>query len=301
MGLAQPPALACARALWPKVMREPRLLETAYSVDSALTELVFIVGPLLAVAVTAVAGPAAAVAASGLLAGLGAVGLATSRPARQARGQRAAERARGALRSPSVRLLVLAVFVMVAAFAAIDVSTVAAARRHDGNGAAGVMIAIWSMGSLIGGLAFGARSWPGRRSAKIVVFLTAITVTTAALVPLSSLVALTAVLFVSGWFYAPAFACINQAVQRTSLPGAVTESFAWLASGSLGGAAVGSTLGGAAVTASGYAAGYGVATFALVLAVAIVLAGRRVVRAGDHEPSVNSDAVTPPALVEPAS
>ena len=285
MGLAQPPAQACVRALWPTVVREPRLLETTYSVDSALSELVFIVGPLLAVTVTAVAGPAAAVAASGLLAGVGAVGLAASRAVREAPRHPTAvmQPRRGALRSPSVRLLVLAIFVMVTAFAAIDVSTVAAARRHGGNGAAGVLIAIWGVGSLLGGLAFGSRGWPGRRSTKIIALLTAITVTTAALTPLSSLVALAAVLFVSGWFYAPAFSCINQAVQRTSLPGAVTESFAWLASGSLAGAAVGSTVGGAAVTAAGSAAGYGFAAATLVVAVSILLAGRRMLRAGDHE------------------
>ncbi|HEX7105875.1 MAG TPA: MFS transporter [Acidothermaceae bacterium] len=287
MGLVQPPALVSARTLWPKVVRDPLLLETTYSVESAMTELVFIVGPLLAVAVTALLGPAQAVAGSGLLAGIGAFGLATSAASRRTHGRRVVERAHGALRSPAVRVLVLTVFAMVVAFAAIDVATIAAARGRDttatsGNGAAGVMIAFWGIGSMVGGLAFGSRSWPGRRSTKILVFVAGIVALTAALVPLSNLVVLTVVLFLGGIFYAPSFSCVNQAVQRTAMPGASTESFAWIGTGALVGASVGSTIGGFAVTHSGVAAGYAVATGALVVAFAVVFSGRRAVRAGDE-------------------
>ena len=286
MGLVQPPALVSARTLWPKVVRDPVLLETTYSVESAMTELVFIVGPLLAVAVTALLGPAQAVAGSGLLAGIGTFGLATSAASRRTHGKRVVERAHGALRSPAVRVLVLTVFAMVIAFAAIDVATIAAARgRHttgsSGNGAAGIMIAFWGIGSMVGGLTFGSRSWPGRRSTKILVFVSGIVVLTAVLVPLSNLVALTVVLFLGGLFYAPSFSCINQAVQRTAMPGASTESFAWIGTGALVGASIGSTIGGFAVTHGGVAAGYAVATASLVVALAVVFSGRRAVRAGD--------------------
>jgi predicted MFS family arabinose efflux permease len=92
---------------------------------------------------------------------------------------------------------------------------------------------------------------------------------------------LTVVLFLGGLFYAPSFSCINQAVQRTSMPGASTESFAWIGTGALIGASVGSTVGGFTVTHSGVAAGYAVATGALVVALAVVISGRRAVRAGD--------------------
>ncbi len=286
MGLVQPPALVSARTLWPKVVRDPVLLETTYSVESAMTELVFILGPLLAVAVTAILGPAQAVVGSGLLAGVGAFGLATSAASRRTHGRQVVERAHGALRSPAVRVLVLTVFAMVVAFAAIDVVTIAAARGRDttgssGNGAAGVMIALWGIGSMVGGLTFGARSWPGRRSTKILVFVSGIVVFTAVLVPLSNLVALTVVLFFGGLFYAPLFSCINQAVQRTSMPGASTESFAWIGTGALVGASVGSTIGGFAVTHGGIAPGYAVATGAVVVALGVVFSGRRAVRAGD--------------------
>ncbi|MGH8888579.1 MAG: MFS transporter [Acidothermaceae bacterium] len=284
MGLTQPPAMVSARTLWPKVVTDPVLLETAYSVESSMNELIFIVGPLLAIIVNAVLGPVAAVFGSGLLAGVGAIGLATSQASRHTHGRRDVQKSHGALRSPAVRLLVVVVFAMVIAFAAIDVSTVAAARRYSGNGAAGILIALWGVGSMIGGLAFGSRSWPGHRSTKIMVFVIGITALTAALIPLSNLVALGAVLFIGGLMYAPCFSCINQAVQRSAMLGASTESFAWIATGALVGAALGSTAGGYAVTDSGFAAGYGAATASLVVAALVVLTGRRVLRSGDTDP-----------------
>jgi MFS family permease len=291
MGLVQPPALVSARTLWPIVVTDPLLLETTYSVESAMTELVFIVGPLLAVGVTAVLGPLAAVIGSGLLAGIGAIGLATSRASRSTHGhrERSSHEHPKALRSSSVRVLVLIVLAMVIAFAAIDVSTVAAARQHSSIGAAGALIAIWSIGSLVGGLVFGARSWPGRRSTKITAFVTAIFLLTAALLPLSNLVLLGAVLFIGGLNYAPCFSSINQAVQRTAMPGASTESFAWIGTGALVGASVGSTAGGFAVTSHGYVAGYGVATAALAIALTIALTARRHVARGDAEQLVEHE------------
>jgi hypothetical protein len=281
MGLFQPPALVCARTLWPAVVTDPTLLEATYSLDSSLTELVFIVGPLLAVATNAAFGSSAAVAASGLLAGAGALGMASSKASRQTRGSRKTGAKRGAFRSVGVRFLVFTVFAMVVGFAAIDVSTIAAARRVAGNGAAGALIAVWSIGSLLGGMTFGMRTWPGRMSTRIVVFVSIITVFTAALIPVTNLVLLGAVLFVGGLNYAPCFSCINQVVQRIALPGAATESFAWITSGALLGAALGEASAGYAITHHGPSAGFGVATVALAVACVVVLIGRRAVRAGD--------------------
>jgi hypothetical protein len=297
MGLFQPPALVCARTLWPTVVTDPALLETTYSLEASFTELVFIVGPLLTVSINAAFGSAAAVRASGLLACAGALGMASTKASRRARGLRKTEKSRGALRSVGVRFLVFTIFAMVVGFAAIDVSTVAAARRIGGNGAAGVLIAVWSIGSLLGGMVFGMRSWPGRLSTRIVVFIATITVFTAALIPIGNLVLLGTVLFIGGLNYAPCFSCINQVVQRIALPGVATESFAWLASGALIGAAVGSASGGFAVTRHGPGAGYGVATAALVVAVVVVVIGRRALWPADDARDLQPEKASPGALV----
>jgi hypothetical protein len=92
-------------------------------------------------------------------------------------------------------------------------------------------------------------------------------------------------LFVGGLNYAPCFSCINQVVQRIALPGAATESFAWITSGALMGAAGGEAAAGFAITHQSPHAGFAVAAGALVLACIVILIGRRSIRGGDLAPS----------------
>ncbi|HUF80100.1 MAG TPA: MFS transporter, partial [Burkholderiales bacterium] len=53
-GAAFPPVTVCMRALYPRLVSDPGLLQTAYSVDSALVEMMFIFGPVLVAGFVAV-------------------------------------------------------------------------------------------------------------------------------------------------------------------------------------------------------------------------------------------------------
>ena len=46
-------------------------------------------------------------------------------------------------------------------FGAMEVTLPAFAEDHGHRALAGVLVATWSFGSAVGGLAYGARSWPG--------------------------------------------------------------------------------------------------------------------------------------------
>ena len=47
-GFAIPPTSSVLRSMWPHLLREdPRLLQTAYALDSVMIEMIFILGPLL--------------------------------------------------------------------------------------------------------------------------------------------------------------------------------------------------------------------------------------------------------------
>jgi hypothetical protein len=62
------------RALWASALRGPALA-TAYSLESVVVELCFVLGPLLVASLTVVLDPSAPVLASGALAGVGALWL----------------------------------------------------------------------------------------------------------------------------------------------------------------------------------------------------------------------------------
>ena len=76
---------------------------------------------------------------------------------RPAAGQAARPRV---LRDPALRALLLTVLAVGATFGATDVTTIAYGREHRLGAFAGVLLAVWSLGSGLSGLYFGARA-PG--------------------------------------------------------------------------------------------------------------------------------------------
>ena len=60
-GASFPPITICMRALYPRLLPEAGLLQSAYSVDSALVEFIFIVGPALVAAFVAAGMPVGAI------------------------------------------------------------------------------------------------------------------------------------------------------------------------------------------------------------------------------------------------
>ncbi len=183
-GAFVPPVAGSARALWPHVVTDHDQLESTYAVDSTFQEVTFIAGPLLVVAVAAPLGPQAAIVATGLLGLTGTVMFATSPFSRRWRGSKAGRTHGGALSVPSIRLLVITVFAVVTGFGATEVAIVAAAGGNSDTRLVGVLLALWSGGSLVGGLVYGSRAWPGGLGTRLMALLgaTALLMTAVAVV-----------------------------------------------------------------------------------------------------------------------
>jgi MFS family permease len=278
-GAMAPPIVGCARALWPSVVHDRRVLESTYAVDSTAQEIMFITGPLLVVAVAGPFGTSAAMIVTGLVGLVGTVIFATAPGSRRWRGTPATKARSGSvLASPGVRTLVLVVFFVVVGFAATEVAIVAAAGGSHSTGLVGVLLAVWSGGSLLGGLAYGTRSWPGTHTRRVFVLLSASAMTTGALIVVSGTLPMGVLLLLNGLSCAPAFACVFVLVERHAPKGRATESFAWIASGAVGGGALGSALGGFCVTHGGATAGFATATGGALAAVAILALGRATLR-----------------------
>jgi len=288
IGLFLPPITTASRALWPSVVTDPDALESAYTTDATFQELIFIVGPLLVVAVNAPFGSAAAIVTAGVVCCAGTLSFALSAHSRNWQPTpRHADR-HHALRSPGLRVLLVTLFALILGFSAIEVSVVAAAKQAGHSGVSGVLLALWSVGSLLAGFVYGSRSWRGSVSQRLTVLLGAIVVVTAAMAPSSNLFALAVLLMLNGANCAPAFSNIYLTAQRVAVPGAVTESYAWLSAGTMVGAALGSALAGVAINGHGAGGGFTVAAFGTAAALAAVVASRHV---------LSDDAALPRRLV----
>ncbi|MGZ8648463.1 MAG: MFS transporter, partial [Solirubrobacteraceae bacterium] len=214
-GFAIPPTSSVLRSMWPKLLKErSELLQAAYALDSVLIELIFVVGPLLTGIIAAIGSPAIALIVSAVSVVAGTL-LFTSLPPSRAIEPIASEHRAGplgALRSSGVRTLV---FTSIPAGVALGVCEVALPAFSDSSGRAelaGVLLAVWSVGSAAGGLIYGAL--PRRPPLNRVHLFVAIALPVS-LLPLAAApsVAVMALLVIpAGMFIAPLLATINELV-----------------------------------------------------------------------------------------
>src|SRR5262249_59288610 len=114
-------------------------------------------------------------------------------------------------------------------FGATEVGATAAATRLGSTNSAGLLLALWGLGSLAGGLVAALRRGGAHRAAGLARILAALALGHAALaVTTTSLMAIGAVLLVAGVAIAPAYATINAMADQAAPEGTVTEAFAWL-------------------------------------------------------------------------
>lgn len=279
-GFAIPPTSSVLRSLWPTLLRErPELVQAAYALDSVLIELIFICGPLLTAAIATVFSPAAALAVSAASVVAGTVAFTALPPARAIRPDRDRPRAGllGALGSPGVRTLAL---VSLPAGTGVGICEVALPAFSAANGAAataGILLAVWSLGSAAGGLAYGAL--PNRPP------LERVHLAVAALLPLSllplaaapSVWAMALLVIPAGMFIAPLLATRNELIGWVAPPGARTEAYTWPVTAFVGGIAIGSALAGAIVETASWRYAFLAAGAIAAAGAAIAVARRRTV------------------------
>lgn len=250
-GASVPPLGPVMRALWGSKLTGPELA-TAYSLEAVVVELCFVLGPLL-VAGLAVLTPGAGVATAAGLAAVGAVWLALTPAVRAVAPHPDAPRARsGPLGSATVRRLLLTVAGVGVGFGAIEVAMPAYAEVQGSRpAAAGLLLAVWSAGSIVGGLLYGGLHVQAPHARQLPWLVTAMAIGTALPLLAQGPVTMGLALFLYGLTIAPFSACNSVLLGAAAPAGTATEAFAWNGSMIFGGAALGSGLAGVLVERSG--------------------------------------------------
>ena len=281
VGATTPPAGPVTRTRWPRLVA-PAQLGTAYAFDSALNSATFVVGPVLAGALAAGTSPLFAMALAGVSKVLGDLLLATAVPRGAVRAAAGVVRRRGGpLADALVRRLLVVVGLDTFMHGALQVAAAAMA-----GGVAGLMLGVLAAGEVVGGLAYGARAWPGETRAQLVTLhlAGALVLVAAALTP--TVAAVTGLYLVAG-VASGGRDTLNQLVlgQGTAAVHR-TEAFAWLGTFMWAGYGAGTAVAGQ-IAAGGAAGAIHIAAAGSALLAAVVV--RRLPRA-PH-----------PAWVRPAS
>ena len=274
-GLAAAPISSVARTLWPDLAHDEVELGEMYTLDATTQEVVFIAGPALVGAVIGIAGPSAALLTSAALGIVG--GLLFARviaPLWQPHPHPSGGRA--LVRTMALPWAVMAV--MAFALGLTEVAVSAAAILDGERKAAGVLLAVWSLGSLVGGLTTARRAWrstPVARLAPLFALLAAGTAVVAMVWSLGIIV-LGVALFVSGLALAPSLAALYAVVGESAPPGRRTDAFAIGTTSLLIGLSTGAATGGvlAAVTPT-LAFTASTAVFVVAVGASLVLRRRR--------------------------
>ena len=277
-GLCVPPVSPSLRSLLPSLVGRERL-DTAFALDALLLELVFVTGPLLAAGIATTISPQVAFLTGITFQTAGGLGVAASpysrawRPEPREPGTRRA----GALGTPGIRVLVLTLALTAVALGALEIGIPAFAEEHATRDDAGWLFALLSVGSLAGGLWYGAREW---RLPPHLRFLVVTAVLTLGLVPVplaGSMGVFAVLVTVAGLGLAPSTAAAYSLIGHLSPTGAVTESYSWQIVGYVAGSAIGSWLAGVVVEQIGVAAALACAPLAAALGMLVALTGRRAI------------------------
>jgi MFS family permease len=276
-GVAVPNVGGALRTMWAGLMdgREA-LLATAFAVDSVALEALFTAGPLLAAGIVAVASPLAALVVSAACSLTGTLAFIAQRPSRAWRPDpRAGAGGRlGALRSSGVRTLAFAALPVGFCFGAVEIALPGFADAHGHRDLAGILLATWSIGSVVGGLLYGAIAWRAP--------LDSIYLRLMALFPLGflpallapSIPAMTFLIMSAGVLIAPQTAACNQLIGAVAPAGAATEAYAWPVTTTLIGFAPGTAIGGVLLQHAGWRWCFVAAMLTALLGFAVVLRQR---------------------------
>jgi MFS family permease len=288
-GATMPQTGPMARARWSALLAGSSRLHTAFSLESVADELCFVVGPAAVTLLATQVRPAAGVTCAALCAFAGSLWFASQRstepplvavqapPAAPHAPRSGARRLR--LAAPSLAVLVPSYLFLGAMFVSVDLSTVAFATTSGHKPLAGLILGTYALGSGIGGLWYGARSWraPAWRRLAVTLPLTVAGVCTFWAMP--NLLVLDGVIFLCGMTIAPSLIAGYSLLESGALPGRATEAMSWLSTGISVGVACGSTAVGFVLDAFGPRWGYTFAAACGVTAALIYLGGLRRVSA----------------------
>jgi MFS family permease len=280
---------AMVRARWTLLLRdEPGPLHTAYSLESALDEVVFVIGPVAATVLATSVHPAAGLVLPVVAMLIGGWWFLAQHRTAPLPAPAGTPRPRGTvLTVPGMMPLLLVFLAIGVIFGGTDVSTVALATEVGHKGWAGVVLAGFALGSLTAGLIYGARPWVSPLHRRFVIGAVALALGVSTFVLVSTLGALTAAMVVTGLSIAPTVINGNALVQALVPPGRLTEGLTWVGTSIGLGVSVGSAVAGSAIDAIGSRGGFLVVVAAglLVVLAAAVGAPSLARQAAVHRPS----------------
>lgn len=275
-GGSTPPLTVLVRTLWRMRLSDPALRQTAFATDAVSLELAYTIGPAL-IAVAVALGPPGAPLALAIAFTAAAVPIMfVSGGLRWWVESESGERhLAGPLSDRRLLRLYATTFALALAFGVIEVAYPAFGRAVGADAWGPALLAVCSIGSAIGGVAYGGLHLTVPLARQIPVAMALIAAGLAAHVPIADPWLLVPVAAVAGLLIAPAMTMVSLLVAEIAPSKYATEAFTWSVTAIVTGIGAGMAAAGVLIERSGLGSAFAVGAAAAALASAIAVGLRR--------------------------
>jgi MFS family permease len=295
-GLATPPIQPAVRTIYPKMVNS-RQLTPLFSLDASAQEIIWVMGPVITTFLAIQIAPPVAISVAGLFLLSGGVWFLACPEVGSVRIPPSKRRLGSVLKNGAVLLSTVVGFLLIGSAAAVEVAVVSV--FGDEGAEAGILLSMWAIASLIGGLVLG-----GVQIGPWAITTRMVTVAIGMLLALASTNFwwLLFSLAIAGAGIAPALAVMFAIVSASVKFSETAEAYGWVGSGQLIGAALGSAVAGFAIDAYGSFGGFVAALiFATLGTVAAAVSTRAHPDLRDRDPSPLPDTEPVSVFRPPAS
>lgn len=240
VGLSSPPIQPAARTIYPMITPK-KLLKSLYTLDATAQEILWVLGPLLATLVAAQFGNLVMLYTLAVIQITGTIWFLLNKSVATAKIPKSEGQVGKVLKNPAVTSVTLLGLLFVGSFAGIEVGAVALFDKTI----AGAMIAIFSVGSFIGGFWLGPKI-KGRFALTIYLGIVLLGYSLVFVAPTNPLW-MGMSLLIAGLGVAPALGHLSLVIAQGTKPSETAEAYGWTTTGQLVGFSAGSALAGIAI------------------------------------------------------
>jgi MFS family permease len=270
-GLSTPPVQPAVRTIYPKMVTSTGLTRL-FALDASAQEIIWVAGPVIITFVSIQVSTVIGVIIPGVFLLGGGLWFLLSPEVGKVRIPRSRRSLGAVLRKRPVILATLVGLLLIGACSATEASVVSVFGH--GGPQAGIVLAIWSIGSLIGGLALGSQQldrWALARRMVLVAIGIALATFAVAVPWIGTFWSLTVALLVAGLGIAPALGVMSAIVASSVRFSETAEAYGWVGTGQLIGAAAGSAFAGFFIDSHGPFGGFVVAAGLAALGAIVAL------------------------------
>ena len=271
-GAFTPPISVLTRTLWRHRFEHPAERRTAFAVDSVLIEINFTVGPALVGSVLLFGSPALAFGLTWIIAASAAPLFVLSGANRYWRSSsHDTHRLLGPLTEPKLLIAYATSTALTFSFGMLEVGYPGFAARAGMPALGGALLAICSIGSALGGIAYGGAHLALPLERQLPRLLLLLAVPYAAHAFAASAWVLAPLAFVAGLMIAPALTALSLLVTQYAPARYATEAFTWMSTCVVSGIGAGMAVGGQLIEDAGPRGAFASAAAAAVLAALVSL------------------------------